>query len=92
MKAPISLPNNSLSIKLVGGAAQVTVISGRSLSKAHIVDGGSNQLFSCTGFPEDEDRGVRRSNLLCSIEDTLETITLSENMAELMFQVLDGFL
>src|SRR4030043_136613 len=34
---------------------------------------------------KDEDRCVHRSNLLRSIENILETITLPENMVELMF-------
>src|SRR4030065_2112730 len=54
------------------------------LARAHVVDGGSDQLLSRTGLAEDEDRCVHRSDLLCSIENILETITLPENMVELM--------
>ena len=54
------------------------------LSRAHVVDGRSDQLLSRAGLPEDEDRRVRRSDLLRSIENILETITLPENMGELM--------
>ena len=49
------------------------------------MDGGSNQLLPRTGLAKDEDRCVCRSDLLRSIEDILETITLPENMVELMF-------
>ena len=49
------------------------------------MDGGSDQLLSRTGLTEDEDRCVRRSDLLCSIENILETITLPDNMAVSMF-------
>ena len=49
------------------------------------MDGESDQLFSRTRFPEDEYRCVERSNLFCSIENILETITLPQNMVELMF-------
>ena len=48
------------------------------------MNGGSDQILSRTGLTEDEDRCVRRSNLLRSIENILETITLPENMVELM--------
>src|SRR4030043_1802083 len=59
---------------------QVPILAG-----AHVVDGGSDQILSRTGLTEDEDRCVHRSDLLCSIENILETITLPENMVELMF-------
>ena len=49
-----------------------------------MVDGGGDQLLSRTGLTEDEDRRVRGGDLLCSIENIFETITLPENMLELM--------
>jgi len=49
------------------------------------VDGGSDQLLSRTGLTENEDRCVRSRNLLRSIENILETITLPDNMVESMF-------
>ena len=61
-------------------------------ARAHVVDGGGDQILSRTGLAEDEDRCVRRGDLLRSIKDILETIALPENMAELMFRFesLDG--
>src|SRR5450759_88199 len=59
---------------------------GPFLTGSHVMDGGSDQFLSRTGFPENEDRCVRRSNLFRSIENILETITLPENMLKLMFQ------
>ena len=49
------------------------------------MDGESDQLLSRTGLTKDEDRCVRRSDLLRSIENILETITLPENMGKVMF-------
>jgi hypothetical protein len=50
------------------------------------VDGGSDQLFSRTGLPKNEDRCVRRSNLLRSIENILEPVTLPDNIGEVALQ------
>src|SRR4030042_7069727 len=53
------------------------------LARAHLVDGGSDQILSRTGLTEDQDRCVHRSDLLRSIENILETITLPATMVEL---------
>jgi hypothetical protein len=49
------------------------------------MDGCGDQLFSRTGLAHDKDRCVRWSDLLRSIENILETITLPDNMIELLF-------
>ena len=49
------------------------------------MDGGSDRLPSCTGLTEDEDRCARGSDLLRSIENILQSVTLPEDMVELMF-------
>ncbi len=49
------------------------------------MDGRSDQLLSRTGLPEDENRCVRRSDLLSPIENILETAALPNNMNELLF-------
>src|SRR3989339_424692 len=54
------------------------------LARAQIVNGGSYQFLSRTGLTEDEDRCVHRSDLLRPIENIFETVTLPENMVELM--------
>src|SRR4030042_7135454 len=55
------------------------------LARAHVMDGGGDQLLSRTGLTEDEDRCVRRSDLLRSIKNILESITFPKNMVEVMF-------
>jgi hypothetical protein len=51
------------------------------------MDGRSDQLLARTGLPEDENRCFRRSDLLSSIENMLESIALPDNMNELLFHV-----
>ncbi len=54
------------------------------LARAHLVDGGGNQLLPCTGFTQDENCRVRRGDLLCTIKNILEAIALPEDVTELM--------
>ena len=51
------------------------------------MDGGSDQLFSRTGLPKNEDRCVRRSNLFRPIENILEPVTLPDNIDEVALQL-----
>jgi hypothetical protein len=62
VNAPLSRPNNSLSSRLPGRAAQFTVIKARS-SGAHVMDGESDQFLPRTGLTKDEDRCVSGSDL-----------------------------
>ena len=48
------------------------------------MDGGSDQLFSRTGFPKDKDRCVRRSNLLRPVQNILEAVALPDNILKLV--------
>ena len=57
------------------------------LTGTHVVDGGSDQLFSRAGLPEDENRCVRGSNLFRPIENILETIALPDNIVESMSSI-----
>ena len=49
------------------------------------MDGGGDQILSRSGLAKDEDRCVRRSDLLRSVENILETITLPEDVIESMY-------
>ena len=88
MKAPFSWPKSSLSIRLAGRAAQLTLTSARPLRGAEIVDGARDQLLARPGLAEDQYIGVGGGDLLDLVQHPARARrALPDDLAEVVTEL-----